>query len=454
MSELLAVLALPLVIVALMALPRPAMLALIACIGLLFSRWTFLGIPLVAVAGGAAALLRADIRDVTGVRGFRGFAVLGAACGMLALLSVAWSPQPPLALQAAAQWLALIPMTIVGMNMVRDDGISAIGKSLALLSPILAIQAISTIVFRFAPLLESTYYASALSNLFLRDAGRGNNVIALDRAGGFLFTNVNRATLVMGIAVMLLLAYSTLARRRWPLPLAALLIAAIAVAGSKTAWIILLLLPLVALLISYAAGTRSAGTRIGASLVSVGLVSVAVQSFVAAADEFVEASQATLVPRVTLWHEGLRAYAENPLQGLGFGGWSQRWSSGSVVIDFSERPLHNWVLQAAVDGGAIYAALNIGFVALIVLVLLRRVFDVASARERIGVVLAAGAFLWAFVHGLGDNTSALGGYENLGLLPLAATLLFVSRGTAEPNLDIGRRTEKSATTPPGRTRAV
>ncbi|WP_248240538.1 O-antigen ligase family protein [Microbacterium kunmingense] len=339
----------------------------------------------------------------------------------------------------AARWFALGTLTVVAVNMIQSDGLPAAGKILAAMAPVALAQAATTVLFRFVPTVEANYYASGLSRPFLGGAGQAltteqgyNNVVALERAGGFLFVSVNRASLVMGIMLVTYLAYAALARKRWPIWVALPLAGAIVATGSKTGLALLIVMPLFAFFLARAAGSQRPAGRIGAVLVALVVAVVGAQVFLSTADEYVQASADTLTPRLILWGAALNAIGGSPVFGLGFGNWTRELEAGTFVLGFSSRPVHNWLLQAWLDGGLGFATANVALVIVVLTIMLRAQTVNATKHERLGFALAGTAFLWAFVHGLGDNSSVIGDPQNLVFLILAGGVLLNAQILASP----------------------
>lgn len=431
-------LAVPVAVLVGLAVPRHIMLAGVGYVSALFVGANVLGVQMSGIVGGLIGLMRGK-RPTVKIPGLSAYMTALVVGGLLALTAAIWSTPSPLPYITAVRWLSLAALTLVTVNMIMADGIASVGKLLALLAPLALAQAISTVIFRVDPNVEATYYASDLGAVFLRNTGRAlttaegyNNVVELERAGGFLFVSVNRAALAMGIMLLAYLAYATIARKRWPKFVALSLAGAIIATGSKTALVLLLALPLFAFLLSRAASSRTPAGRIGVVLAGALGLAVGTQVFVSTADEFVQASEQTLQPRVVLWSEALRAIGEDPLFGLGFGGWIERWDAGGVAAGFSSRPAHNWFLQAWLDGGLGFVVANVALAVVALVMLVRAVRVETSRAHRLGFALAGSAFLWAIIHGMGDNSPIIGDPHSSVFLMVCAALLLTAPTIAEP----------------------
>jgi len=439
----------PVIVLAAQLLPRRMLVVAIGYGSTIFSRVAlFNALPLFSLLGGIIALLRARrTPHLAGVRPIMYVLVMG---GLTALLSTLWSANGLDALATSLRWLALAPLVVVAVNVLQDDGIAGVSKMLGWLSPVVLVQAASTIYFRFNPSSEESYYRSGIARFFLGDAGQAlftdagwNNVRELERAGGILFVSVNRAALVMGVMCLIYLGCWMSTRRIFPLLIAAVLAAAILFGGSKTGMLLLVILPAFALTAAAVSRRRNAASRMIILLTALVGAIVALQIFVNTADEFVTSSEITLLPRYVLWGEALRAIGENSFTGLGFGGWESRWSSGAVAADFTYRPAHNWFLQAWLDGGVLYVAANVTLVIVVVRQMLVSLSGAPTAREARLVAMSGSAFLWAFIHGTLDNTPIFGDPQASAFLAIAAGLIITVAGTMTGAKGIERETPLS-----------
>lgn len=422
----------PFAIALAIALPKWLYLAGIAAFAALFRGFSVLATPVYLVAAVVLTLFRTK-RPAVPLRSTRMFVTTSVVAGLLCFMSIAWSVRGDSAIEAGLTWLALPLLTLFVVNMLLDDGLPSLGKFLAALAPVAVVQALSTVVFRFAPAVEESYYRSSLSTLFIGRLGQDlyttdavNNVLNPDRAGGFLFVNLNRASMAMGVMLVAFVAYGYLARKRWVWLAVAPLAAAIVLGGSKTGLALLVLLPLFSLILAVAARSGNPAARMGVVVGGLVIAVVGVQVFFATADDYVNASEATLLPRLQLWGEAIRAIGENLLLGLGFGGWYERWESGGVAIAFSMRPAHNWFLQAWLDAGIAYVAISIVFVVVILIMQLRAVNDARSGHAKFAMAMSGSGFLWVAIHGLGDNSALYGEPPALAFLAVLAALMLTA----------------------------
>lgn len=422
----------PLLLCVVLVLPRWTSAGIVGLLSVLFRAVSVLGTPVYFVAAIVLPALRARRLPVR-LRSLAPFAATTITAALVSVVVTLWSSRVDTSLQTATMWIAIPLLAVFFSSLILTEGMQPVGRFLALLLPGVVAQAVSTIIFRFSPSTEESYYRSTLSTIFIGRTGQElyttdltNNVLNPDRAGGFLFTNLNRASMVMGVMLIAYLAYGWISRKRWVwlaiLPLAA----AIAVGGSKTGLALLVLLPTYSAILALASRSEKPAQRMGIVLTSLIVLVVAVQVVLSTADDYVSASEATLLPRLQLWSEALRAIGENWVLGLGFGGWYDRWEAGGVQIAFSMRPAHNWVLQAWLDGGLAYVLVSVAYVIVVVLMQMRAVQAASGGRMKFALALAGSGLLWPIIHALGDNSPIFGDPPALTFVTLLAALLLVS----------------------------
>lgn len=411
--------------------PRWALLALINVALVLGNVAAVVTVPAGSILAVAAAI---SLRNPMLGLGRDGRRVLQAVQLMAAaaLIVTFWSPDQQLAIRTVILWVTfaiLLPFTI---SAYRVDGPKAIGRALLVLSPVLIVQAASTVLFRLQPATEADYYASPRAIYFV---GRGasllntdlgfNNVVDPERAGGFLFLNCNIASMVMGVAAMVYLSYAAVSRARWPLLVAIALGVGIAFANSKTGWALGIALPIVALLMVSMSKGRNPANRILTLLVGLMGVGLAIQFLSWFGAGYVAASQTTAIPRIQMWSEALRIIAQFPDFGTGFGGWVRTWQEGGVDVRLTPRPAHNWFLQAALDGGLLYLLPTLWYVGSLGRLAVSSLGECVRSALLLPRALASMAVLWMLIHGLGDNTLTYGTIMTLGLLSIAVAILSV-----------------------------
>jgi O-antigen ligase len=129
---------------------------------------------------------------------------------------------------------------------------------------------------------------------------------------------------------------------------------------------------------------------------------------------------ATLGSRGEIWGYALEMIQQSPLEGLGFGGWEQRFQQVAVLAGMRAAvPAHNslfilW-LQSGLPG-------LLGGVALVVAIYaaVARTLSAADFSSRQLAMAASGAFSWYFIQGLGENFGLVG---EVHMTPLIGVLL-------------------------------
>jgi len=422
--------ALVLGVLILIVIPRWLTLAMLGVAT--FVHWTPIqGIIIIAVTLLRAATVPAGIRPRAPA-----LVKIMVVAGAIAMLSILWSPDRTNALDVSIRWISLAALVHFARISTELGGTRVLGRALGGLSPVVMLQALSTIVFRIDPAAEHTYYESDAAYTLIGSGAQalftpagGNNVLDASRSAGIFFLNSNRASMVMGVALMAYLGYTLTRRALWCIPIIAALAGGIGFGGSKTGLILLVALPIIAYLAAHAATAETFGGRLGTAAIGLALILAIVPVVTIVGEDFLDASASSLKPRLELWGEALRAIVENPWAGLGFGGWNARWLRGDVRVGFASYPLlsHNWILQAALDAGIVYLISN-AIVVLTILAFFRRTLsaDKGMRANLLASVCAAG-WLWVFFHGLGDNTSAVGEPQNAVFLAILVAM--ASRGS-------------------------
>jgi hypothetical protein len=290
-----------------------------------------------------------------------------------------------------------------------------------------ALQSALTVAFRLDPGLEAAFYASSTMVPLLGSTGlaltgeAANNLIDPEKAGG-LIVNGNAASLLLGLsAVTLLAANAVNPRVRFRLiGLAAF--AAVFFTGSKTGAVLAVLVPLIVVTLRRAARSTSGRRELVVLLPFAAIAAILLPTVLQRAfPVFSTNSEFSFDTRMRLWGAAVDLFKENPILGLGFGGWKPAMER---LIGRSDWPPHNVVISAWADAGLVAAALTVAFIAITLGLGLRRLMLFPESRgELTARCWAWSGMLWIFAHGMGDNTSVYGEPRSL---MLAATLFCVS----------------------------
>lgn len=331
-----------------------------------------------------------------------------------------------------------------------------VSRALLVASPVLALQNVLVIVFRFFPGAESAYLTSSLAPWLtepevrmIHTEGIQENILEATRAGGLLL-NGNIASL-FGMATASIFVYVALSEKaRWCWYMAALCALGAISTGSKTPIVLAVTLPLVVVIIGAMALRRwfYAGIALLPAVIGLGLV-------VASGGALLMQLDRSLADRLALWGVAADLFPDKWFLGVGYDGWS------TVVVDrFAEifgtdrivlpLPPHNFVIQAWADAGLIAAALVLLAALLPIAYAARLLWAVARQRGRLGsreyfeAAMLFVAVTYVPLHGLTDTTSFAGDNHMIPFYGVAVALLrrtyrqrFLRGGAVRPAVSTG-----------------
>jgi O-antigen ligase len=321
----------------------------------------------------------------------------------------------------AAQYAAMLTAAIMlGRAAVR----SGVVRVPDLVLPWLlgaAVDAVLTIVFRFAPDTEIRFLEHPVAALFINGSVvRGlftdapNNVLDPDKAGAF-FVNGNVGSAFLGVAcclAVMLVARGVL--RPWCSMLAVLFACAVIATGSKTGAVLLCLLAVWVLVVVVRSRTTT-GWWVLALLpfVALAMGPLVVDGLLSPIDSAAASTSAS--SRLTLWSLAFELIAASPVFGSGYGAWLEHArSSFGLIGSAGGYPPHNLVLATWMNQGVLGVVVVVAFT----VVALRRTWRL----DRSG--MASAAVAWTAVHAMGDNTSLLG---EVHIMPVLALLVGAAR---------------------------
>lgn len=354
------------------------------------------------------------------------------AIAVVSGVSIAYSPDAHRGLGATA---AFILFAIIWTEIETMEGPASTDRALAAVAravaPVVVVESLTTILFRFSPSIEHTYLTSGFSRIFLGDLGQTvyttelNNVRFPFKAGGLLFVNGNRASLFLGVAALVFFYVHYRTRKpRW-ISLIVLSAAGIIASGSKTGLVLVLVVPLVMALY-----WRMTDGKPHAPLVSVAplatlcvaLVAYSLAAVASAAEVDTitgrsHSAASAVLGRLNIWRLAGEFSRGHLLAGLGFGGWQDHYAQ--VTGNANGLPPHNILLAAWADSGLLGIICVLGFVVAVYAGLVssrhRLAFSTTSS-ARMLAACALGAFTWVFLHGQGDNTDIYGVANTVCLL--------------------------------------
>ncbi|NAZ86380.1 O-antigen ligase family protein, partial [Kineococcus indalonis] len=354
-------------------------------------------------------------------------------------VAIAWSPDPLAGVLECTRLLSFAFLHLHVVRVEREDPRGA-GAALKLVLAWAVLAAALVWLFRLSPAAETAYLRSPLAGLVAGQNavrafwGEGaNNVMDPAKAGGF-FLNANVASMFLGVATFAFLVLRVReGRRRWLLG-ALLTWSATFATGSKTAAALALLLP-VAVRAVHVLGRPAARWFLPQAALAVGagawLLPRLLERYVPG---YADASEESLASRAPLWDAALEMVHQHLLLGVGHGGWTAALEQ-YAALGVDALPPHNLLIAAWAASGL---AGLLGVLAVAGAVLHRLVVAVvrgggSPAARTAGFAL--GAWLWALVHGMGDNTAVYG--EAKSMLLLAALLGLVTAGNAAAGRSAG-----------------
>jgi len=409
--------------------PTPVLLGLVLSAAIIqgFKPIGYISLALLATAALAPAILRRSKRQhwslwpkvITGVLAWQ-------------IISVLWTIRIGSVAHAAISTLALLLAYLLARQVADTPGGTRFALTIA--APVILLQSVLTIVFRFAPALEAAFYSSTAA-LFLSEpdvelmsTGIPQNVSDPDKAGGFLL-NGNITSLLMAVVACIYLYEYLKSRKRLFAIIAAVCVAACISTGSKTALVLLVALPLLAAFVVLLTRKKRVGLIVGGALAAL----VVVTASVLAVTGFKQVLSAlpTLGDRGALWTLAGRAFAEHPFLGLGYGGWSDYVSDFFYTVFPTDRtfqifPPHNFVIQAWADGGIVLALLALVAAVIPIVGSVRLMNAFRTRRPTSTDTLSAASLLvasvWVVAHGTLDTTSFFGENHTIAFVAVVVAL--------------------------------
>lgn len=303
----------------------------------------------------------------------------------------------------------------------REDS-SLIDLMVKSAAPAVALQSVLVIAFRVSPALEEAFLRSKLA---LVTIGPGvdrlysdmwNNVLQISKSGG-LYVNGNMASLLGGIAALVLAVTARRSKSGWLYVVAGLAMAGSISTGSKTAIVVVLVLMVAAVWLPHMLQSWALVLSVPIFMLIPLLISTALEALGRIAPGFYNASDSSFGARETLWGRAWELFLQSPLEGLGFGGWTLHVNS--------RYPPHNYVIAAWSNSGLVAAALVVTVVVTAVAIGLTIAAKQAAVRDRRTAVLCVLAIVWVLVHGMADNTSVYGEQRSMYFFTFAVAYLYV-----------------------------
>lgn len=357
----------------------------------------------------------------------------------LSLLAVIWSPDPLMALKTVVK-LGAIPIIAWGLLALsapqRRRAVMLLGGSAAILASLV-------VAFRVVPVLELGYWYSPLAVHTIdpdvltevRTGALRANILAPDRAGA-VFSNVNAASLFLGIVLYLVL--STVPATRSRTVIAGVLVAGVLATGSKaglaalaltgTVWVALNTPRRVSLL-------RSAGLLAGSLAAIIGF------AWLLAGQGLGGAAGVSFESRTAIWSVALPILIEHPVNGLGFGGWALWAEENLRHLGLSVAyPPHNLLLIGWSWTGILGAAVLGAFLTLTLWQSWTRGARPGTGGQRVASVGLFCAFAWFAIQSMFTNAAVTD--IRIGI-PLGISLAALAALTLPPKQQLQSEREAS-----------
>jgi O-antigen ligase len=409
--------------------PTPILLGLVLSAAIVqgFKPVGYISLALLATVALAPAILTRSTRDhwslwpklITGVLVWQ-------------IISVLWAVRIGSVAHAAISTLVLLLAYLLARQVADTPG--GIRLALTIAAPVILLQSVLTVVFRFSPALESAFYSSAAA-LFLSEpdvelmaSGIPQNVSDPDKAGGFLL-NGNITSLLMAIVACIYIYEYLKSKKRLFAIVAAVCVVACVSTGSKTALVLLIALPLLAGFVVLVTRRKRLGLIVGGVVAALVVVTVSALAFTGFKQ--VVSALPTLGDRGALWTLAARAFADHPFLGLGYGGWSDYVSEFFYTVFPTDRtfqifPPHNFVIQAWADGGIVLALLALVAAVIPIVGAVRLLNAFRTRRPTSSDALSAAALfvaaVWVVAHGTLDTTSFFGENHTIAFVAVVVAL--------------------------------
>lgn len=339
----------------------------------------------------------------------------------LYIFAQTWSAAP----FASSNLLEIFQITMFGVLVLYASSLMQVDPrfmrtAVLWASPWLALQALLTMLFMYDPSIENSFLKSQVADLLIGPSasalfsGAENNVLDPLKSGG-LFVNGNVGSMFCGVAFFLALAAARLQKSWWLGVIALLSWAGALSSGSKTGIALALTLPWASVLFYWVSGKQLRTLLIPMVMALVPLVIWLQNAIPEYFPTYVSRSEISIEARARLWLGAGELFLENPIFGLGFGGWRPDiWALARV-----DYPPHNFIIDAWASGGIVAALLVLAFMVTVVSQCISVLLGSESPQARGVVCFSLFALVWIFAHGMADNTTFFGESKTMLLAALA-----------------------------------
>lgn len=349
---------------------------------------------------------------------------------LIQAVSLAWSPSPLAGFRHLVYLIPFATAAFVAFNLARHRYVFA-QKCLVVALVLSAGVALMVMLFRVSPSIEGSFLGSGLARVVISPNVLGalldtskNNILDPSKAGG-IFVNANTASAFLGFCAVLAWNLGATRNTRLLRAVAAVDWIAVFFTGSKAGMIAALLVPGLAIVFD-AVRARRLDIRLAAFLSFLGAGAAVAAPF--AIERFSEsgfagATTSTLSVRQVIWKFALSEFLKNPLGGLGFGGWEDKFPVYALMHGVNPNyPPHNAVMIVWSQSGMVAALCMVAFVILFLQWVWRAARDVDVETRAVGRALLFGA-TWYWLQAQGENFGFLGEAHVTPLLGLLAGVL-------------------------------
>jgi hypothetical protein len=372
---------------------------------------------------------------------------------LVRLAALAWSPDPRSGLQPIFL-LGQFVLTVVLMWRVMAKDAEFLRMLQRFYWPWVVLEICLVVLFRFLPGVEEAFLHhvggffighNSVASYFGESP---NNVTDVAKAGG-VFLNANVAAIFLGVNGLAALAIAAVTGVRGIRYVGIAALLAVPFTGSKSATILAAVLPALAFVAIRATHVAKQLLRRWLAVAG-GLALAAVIALTTVDVGFIGAVKEAFVGRTIIWGFGAEAFADNPILGLGYGGWEIGFHEYALAqdLDRADFPPHNLFLAAWAKTGILGLILTGVFFALVVR-LIGQGFSSRSGLDRRFVALAGAAFGWVIIQGMGENTDLFGEIHLIPILSLLIGCLSqrIGEETSYRGKHIGRRGRQTPAIP-------
>lgn len=365
----------------------------------------------------------------------RGVPALLLALTAISTIALMWSPNISSGVGYITTYVAMLCAIAFAYGILSHEKADVLRISAMAASPVLVVQSVTTVIFRVSPAIEEAYLRSPLAFILLRDDARllyttrPNNVTDPLKAGGLLFVNGNRASLVMAVFALLYLSLWIKKHSALTFSLFTICMVGTLFTSSKTAIILsATVLPFFLLLPTLIRTDQRRGRAI-VPLFLILLLGAVLWIFYSRLPSFIVGVDESSESREAFYLGASKYFQEHPIIGLGFGGWAERWAQDASSFGSVPRhPPHNFLLLDWANAGLFAVLIVLLILSITLFGYIRLVAKAAEVSDARAFSIQLAAVAWIVLHGMFDNTSFYGTANTMPVFAaLVAQLLWLTR---------------------------